>query len=123
VLEPLKAEWDRMTVEQRRHWIGIANRYPKLGEREQARVRERMTAWAKLSPQERRLARERYKNIGKLPPEKRQELVEQWAQYQALSPIERRMLDAPAVEDVRERGRRRSKAPAAGGSVRPTPLP
>jgi hypothetical protein len=98
VLAPLKPSWDTLEPQNRRKWIGVAKRYPKMTPVGQKRVQTRMEKWANLSPEQRRVARERYKSIGKLPPEKRQTLRQQWAEYQALPPHERRMLDAPAVE-------------------------
>lgn len=89
ILAPLKADWDDLTPERRRKWIGIAKRYPGMNPQEQARVQRRMQAWAKLSPEQRRIARENYKRIAKQRVEKRQQLAERWAEYQALPPHER----------------------------------
>jgi len=89
ILAPLKADWERLTPERRRKWIGIAKRYPGMKPEEQARVQRRMQAWAKLTPEQRRIARENYKRIAKQRAEKRQQLAERWAEYQALPPHER----------------------------------
>lgn len=89
VLGPLKSDWDSLTPERRRKWIGIANRYPGMGPQEQERVQRRMQAWAKLTPEQRRVARENYKRIAKQRTEQREQLAERWAEYQALPPHER----------------------------------
>lgn len=89
ILAPLKSDWDSLTPERRRKWIGIAKRYPGMNAKEQERVQRRMQAWAKLTPEQRRIARENYRRIAKQRAEKRQQLAERWAEYQALSPHER----------------------------------
>lgn len=96
VLGPLKADWDALTPDRRRKWIGIAKRYPKLKAGEQARIRQRMQRWAKLSPEQRRQVRNTYKQLAKKPPEKRGRLRDQWAEYQSLTPGERQPNLAPA---------------------------
>ena len=96
VLSPLKPDWDRLATENKRKWLGIAKRYPKLAPQEQERVQKRMQDWARLTPEQRRVARESYKSIAKAPPDKRANLRAQWAQYQALSPKERQSLAPPA---------------------------
>ena len=95
ILAPLKADWESLQVQNKRKWIGIAKRYPKMGQQEQERVQKRMQEWAKLTPEQRRQARESYKNIAKAPPEKRASLRQQWAEYQALPPNERQSLVPP----------------------------
>ena len=105
VLAPLKADWESLAPEQRRKWIGIANRYPKMKLEEQERVQRRMQAWAELSPEQRRQARENYKRIAKNRPEKRDKLREAWAEYQALPPDERRNLAPPAPPPTEKKRR------------------
>ncbi len=89
ILAPLKGEWDRLEPTQRRKWIDMTKRYPKMTPRGQKRVQARMEKWAKLSPEQRKQARENYRRISKVPPEKRGDLQEQWSEYQSLSPQER----------------------------------
>ena len=96
ILAPLKADWERIEPDQRRKWIGIAKRFPKMTPVGQKRVQSRMEKWVKLSPEQRRQARENYKRIAKVPPDKRGDLRQQWAEYQALPPHERQSLAPPA---------------------------
>ena len=121
VLAPLKPEWDKISAGRRKNWIGIAQRYPGMRPEEQQRVQQRMEKWAKLTPEQRRVAREQYKSIGKLPREKRMDLRQQWAEYQALPPGEKRMLDAPASTDARERRQRRSASKPQPSPLKPSP--
>ena len=85
-----------LATENKRKWLGIAKRYPKMAPQEQERVQKRMHDWARLTPEQRRVARESYKNIAKAPPEKRVNLRQQWAEYQALPQAERQSLVPPA---------------------------
>jgi hypothetical protein len=95
ILAPLQKDWDSLSAERRRKWIGIAQRYPKMKPAEQERVQRRMNDWANLSPQQRRQARENYRTIGKLAADKRADLAQRWAEYQALPEDERQSLVAP----------------------------
>jgi hypothetical protein len=83
VLAPLKADWENLSPERRRKWIGIANRYPRMAPVEQERVQRRMQRWANLSPEQRQRARENYRRMAKASAEKRRRLRQQWAEYQA----------------------------------------
>lgn len=96
VLAPLKNDWESITPDRRRNWIGIAKRYPQMKPEEQQRVQRRMQRWAKLTPEQRKQARENYRSISKVPPEKRGDLKQQWSEYQALPPQERQA--APAAK-------------------------
>ena len=83
VLAPLQEDWPSFEATQRKKWVTIANRYPKMKAQEQQRLQTRMKEWASLVPEQRRAARERYLAIRKMPAEKRQELPKQWEEYQA----------------------------------------
>ena len=82
VLAPLKADWDNLTPERRRKWVGIAKRYPRMDGTEQERVQKRMQRWANLSPEQRARARENYRRMAKASAEKRRRLRQQWEEYQ-----------------------------------------
>src|SRR5512147_3097131 len=71
VLAPLAPDWDKLDVQRKRKWLGIAKRYPTMAPEEQAKVQQNMQPWARLTPEERRAARERYKTLQKLPKDKR----------------------------------------------------
>jgi hypothetical protein len=82
VLAPLEADWARLSTDQRRGWIALADRYPKMSAAEQKRVQDRMRDWAKLTPQQRAAARARYRALSKLSPDQRREIIRQWTESQ-----------------------------------------
>jgi Spy/CpxP family protein refolding chaperone len=95
ILAPLKNDWEQITPDRRRNWIGIAKRYPTMKPEAQQRVQRRMQAWAKLTPEQRKQARENYRRISKVPPDKRGDLKQQWSDYQSLPPQERQGTPLP----------------------------
>ena len=86
VLAPLAADWQSLDSIRRKKWVTIANRYPRMGTEEQARLQDRMQAWAKLTPQQRRVARENYRALRQLPSPQRNTVRQQWQQRQTSSP-------------------------------------
>jgi hypothetical protein len=90
ILAPLKSDWENLSVDQRRKWIGITKRYAAMKPLEQERIQARMQRWANLSPEQRAQARENYKRMAKASAEKRKRLREQWLKYQASLPPEQR---------------------------------
>ena len=126
ILAPLAGEWNKLGVEHKKKWLGIAKRYPAMKPEEQKRVQERMQKWAKLTPEQRSQAREQYRSIGKLAPERREELRRQWAEYQALPPDKKRMYDVPPTY-VPPAERRHHAAPPKPKqppvSTQPSPVP
>jgi hypothetical protein len=109
ILAPLASEWNGLDAGDKRTWLGVAKRFPKMTPIGQKRVHTRMKKWAKLTPEQRREARDRYR---KLTPQKRRELEREWAKYQALPPEERARLEAPPAPPSVTRARA-AKAPAA----------
>lgn len=91
-LSPLSAEWDVMDAIQKRKWLGIAKRYPKMKPAAQMNATKRMQDWAALTPSERQAARERFRKLEKLPLDKKQTLSQKWEQYQQLPEAEREQL-------------------------------
>jgi len=116
VLSPLAAYWGELLPEQRRKWVGIAQRYPTMKPDAQMRVQRGMEAWTKLTPAQRSQARQQYRNLDKISPTQREELRRYWAEYQSLAPHEKRMfdvppMDAPATERKRRSAPRKPQAP------------
>ena len=56
-LAPLAAEWNKLGLQHKTKWLGIAKRYPAMQPEEQKRVQGRMQRWAKLTPEQRWQAR------------------------------------------------------------------
>ena len=92
ILSPLQTEWDKLDSERRKHWIGLAGRYPNLSPERQQRIQQRMHEWVALTPEQRAQAIERYKRMKQLPPEKHEQLHQRWREYQALPEEQRRQL-------------------------------
>jgi hypothetical protein len=101
-LKPLEREWSTIDVRSKRKWQELAVRFPKLNPEEQARVQERMTAWAKLTPRERTEARMHFQEAKQLPAQDRKA---RWDAYQALSPEQKQRFAeraAPPAEAARK---------------------
>ncbi len=92
-LKPLAANWDVMSVGQKRKWQSVAKDFQKLPAAQQATMHARMTEWVNLSPQQRTTARQNFAQNREvtdgLTPEQRKV---QWQAYQQLSPDEKRRL-------------------------------
>ncbi len=87
VLAPLAADWDSLDTTRRKKWVTIANRYPKMKADEQARLQQRMQAWAALTPAQRRVARDNYKALRQIPrPQQPGELRQKWDQHKQSQP-------------------------------------
>jgi len=107
VLSPLQEDWDRLDAARKRKWIAVARKYPSMKPDEQARVQERMQAWAALTPEQRRAARENFRRHAQLPAEQRETIAQRWEEYQQGARVG--MPSAPTGE-----------ASGAGGQVVPT---
>lgn len=98
ILGPLSAEWDRMEATRKKKWLELANRYPKMGQEEQARVQRRMRAWARMTPEERKVAREKYQQqIKQASPEQREALKQKWSEYESLPDDQKQRLKESAA--------------------------
>jgi hypothetical protein len=94
ILSPLHERWATMDDTSRDKWLGVAARYPRLGQAEQARIRERMAQWSGIPAVERGEARLRFQQSRQLTPDERHK---QWEAYQALSPEDRNDLQRQAL--------------------------
>ncbi len=94
-LASLQEDWSTLSVEQRSKWVQLANRYEKLPETDQERLKSRMSDWAKLSPNDRRLARANFIKSLDIPNDKKSEA---WEAYQQLTPEEKKQLADEAAE-------------------------
>lgn len=106
-LMPLERDWDSLDTSSRSKWLSIATRFATLPAEEQARMHERMRAWARSTPAERQQARigfqvakqvaadqrqAKWEAYQALPPERRQELADKAAQKLAAKPPARRVV-------------------------------
>jgi hypothetical protein len=115
ILAPLQEDWNNMERFRRKKWLEIAAKYPKLSETEQARVQDRMQAWASLTPAQRQAARDRFRELAKQTnPEERAELAQKWADYQSLPENIRARLEEEARE-LEKANKLAARTPAADG--------
>jgi hypothetical protein len=97
ILAPLAADWNRLESWRRKKWLEIAERYPRLGAEEQARIQGRMRAWAALTPEQRKAAREKYQNLQKASPEQREKLKKDWLEYDSLPDEDKKRFNETAA--------------------------
>ena len=101
-LKPLQGEWGSLEASQKKKWLAVADKYPKLASADQARMHERMVAWAKLSPAQRAAARDNYSSVLSSPSSKpeagsdKANLNAQYEKYLALPPEKRAELKSKA---------------------------
>jgi hypothetical protein len=77
-LAPLAGQWTAMPAENKRKWLDIADKYPKLSPEGKARLQTRMTDFSRLTPEQRRTARENFQRAYELPRESRESAVERY---------------------------------------------
>ena len=115
ILAPLQDDWNNMERFRRKKWLEIAAKYPKLSETEQARVQDRMQAWASLTPAQRQAARDRFRELAKQTnPKERAELAQKWADYQNLPENVRARLEEEARE-LDKANKRAARTPSVDG--------
>lgn len=93
-LKPLERDWQGIDANRKQKWLEIADRFPSIAPAEQARIQERMTAWAKMTPEQRGQVRLQFQEARRVAPQDRQA---QWQAYQALPEDKRQQLAARAA--------------------------
>lgn len=89
VLEPFAEQWNGWSATEKRSWVALANRVPRMSDEARERAARRVREWAELTPEQRRQARQNYRIAKRLSPEKRQA---QWERYRELTPEQRSVL-------------------------------
>ncbi len=89
VLEPFAAQWNGWSAQEKRVWVSLADRVPRMAPAARERAHQRIREWAALTPEQRRLARQNYRLAKRLAPDQRQA---QWARYQEMTPEQRSVL-------------------------------
>ncbi len=89
LLQPFAAQWNSWSPHERRIWVSLAAKFPKLSADKQAKVRTRIVEWADLTPEQRKLARANFRLARQLPSEER---VSQWQRYESMTPEQRKVL-------------------------------
>ena len=125
ILAPFSDEWNGWPVERKRHWVALANRFPRMAPADRAKARERIKDWAALSPRERERARLNFRIAKAMPPEQRSA---DWLAYQALTPEQQATLRAIPTSNTAARhagmptGLARQAARPLDPSARPQPI-
>ncbi len=91
VLEPFETQWNTWSAQEKRSWVLLADRVPKMSPEARERAHKRIREWAELTPEKRRLARRNYRLAKQLAPDQRQA---EWARYQEMTPEQRSVLRA-----------------------------
>lgn len=89
VLQPFEAEWNGWSAKDKKAWLSLADRFPRLSEAGKARAQRRIRQWAALSPEQRRVARANYRMARQLPANER---VVKWLRYRQMTPEQRAVL-------------------------------
>ena len=121
VLEPFASQWNVWPAQEKRTWMVLADRIPRMKPDQQARARERIEAWAALTPEQRLLARRNYRLAKELPKDER---VAQWERYQQMTPDQRAVLRASGWTSntaARHAGASTGLAKEAAQPLAPTP--
>lgn len=93
-LKPLERDWNGIDANRKQKWLEIADRFATIAPAEQARIQERMTAWAKMTPEQRGQVRLQFQEAKRVAPDDRQA---QWEAYQALPDEQKQRLAARAA--------------------------
>jgi hypothetical protein len=94
-LAPLAVRWADLDAAERDHWLALAAQVPTMNAADQARLQERMQAWARMSPDERRTARQGFAGAQRMSEAERQA---RWEAYQQLPADRRQALQARAAQ-------------------------
>ena len=121
VLAPFADQWNTWPLAEKRAWVELADRVPRMSAEQQSRAHERIHEWAALSPDQRRLARQNYRLAQQLPKDER---VAQWQQYEALTPEQKGVLRSAGTTSntaARHAGARTALAKEAAKPIAPGP--
>lgn len=89
MLAPFAEGWNALPLEEKRAWVALADKYPRLTSAEKDKAAERIRDWAKLTPEQRKLARQNYRLAKSLPRDEREA---QLAQYNTLTDEQKKVL-------------------------------
>ena len=89
ILQPFASQWNGWTAEDKRRWIALADRLPRMETTRQQRARQRISEWAELTPEQRRIARMNYRLARQLSPDERRA---EWERYTTLTPEQQSVL-------------------------------
>jgi hypothetical protein len=91
ILHPFEHEWRSWSASEKRRWLALANRVPKMSPENRARATTRIGEWAALTPEQRRIVLHNYRLASKLSPDERRAYLER---YNEMSAEQRKALRA-----------------------------
>jgi Protein of unknown function (DUF3106) len=89
ILAPLDEQWNSMPIDEKRSWVALAGRFPKMSAAEQLRASARIRELAKLNHEQRRMVRQNYRLAKSLPQHER---MAQSEQYQNMTDEQKHVL-------------------------------
>ncbi|HRO61753.1 MAG TPA: DUF3106 domain-containing protein, partial [Burkholderiaceae bacterium] len=89
ILQPFAGQWNSLSSSEKRSWVVLAERLPRMDAEARQRARHRIGEWAELTPEQRRIARMNYRIASQLSPEERKA---QWERYATLTSEQQRVL-------------------------------
>jgi hypothetical protein len=90
VLQPFASQWNTWPAAEKRTWVALSDRVPRMKPKDQERALRRISEWAQLTPGQRQIARQNYRLARQLLP--RKERVAQWERYTQLTPEQQAVL-------------------------------
>lgn len=88
-LQPFADEWNTWPATEKRSWVALSDRLPRLDPAKREKMERRIAEWAKLKPEERRLARDAYRLAKERPADTR---ANEWERYRSMTQEQRSVL-------------------------------
>ncbi|MGE0310476.1 MAG: DUF3106 domain-containing protein [Lautropia sp.] len=88
-LAPFEPEWNAWPIPEKKSWVALADRLPRMSAAKRETAQRRIREWAKLTPEQRRLARANFRLAKERPADAR---VTEWQNYQSMTQEQRTVL-------------------------------
>jgi hypothetical protein len=118
VLQPFEPQWNSLPLAEKRAWVALADRFPRMAPDAQRRVERRIVQWAELTPAQRELARANYRLAKELPKDER---VAEWQNYRSMTPEQRAVLGAAGTTSNTAAGHAGAPTGLAKEAAQPLP--
>lgn len=89
VLAPFQGQWNQWSTGDKRAWVLLANRFPKLSASDRQRAEKRIAQWAALTPSQRSAARDNIRLSRELREGQR---LAEWERYQRMTQEQKAVL-------------------------------
>ena len=88
-LQPFAEEWNTWPAAEKRSWISLSDRLPRMDPAKREKMAQRIAEWARLNPEERRLARDTYRVAKERSSDTR---LSEWERYRSMTQEQRSVL-------------------------------